>query len=664
MTIKNENSNRRNLSKVPLPHEKVEVILELYKAGRLQAAKELSISLTKKFPSHKFGWKILAAILHQKNKINESLIPIKKLVELSPKDAQAHCNLGVTLQKLGKLKEAEDSYAQAILLKPNFAEAYNNLGNILQENGRLEEAETNFKQAILIAPKYVEAYFNIGNTLKKLRKLEEAKDCYTQAIALKPDFAEAYNNLGIVFQDLGKLEEAVASITKATELKSDFAEAYNNLGNTQKKLGRLDSAEITFKRAIKIMPNYVEAHSNLGMVLQELGKLDQAEESYIKSINLNFNSPEVYNNLGNTQNKLGKLEKAESSYVRAVTLKPDFFEARNNLGITLQELGRLDEAEASYIHAIKLKPDYASAIHNLSIVQHFMSKQKAEIISLNNLLQIDANYYGLIAGVNLALCYFLRGEFENSKSLLLGAKKIMEKTSSKFKNEKAYWLYLTALLSHHEENRYGNDNKKIGKFLHVIGDSHSLVSHQMIVQILDSNIQCKTDLIIGCKQWHLGNPYKNKYKNKFESIFNSLPKSSEVLLTLGEIDCRIDGGILRHKKKFPEKKLQEIIVDTVENYLAYVAKINFSCKHKIIIQGVPCPNISKGTCSNKNEVMQLINVIKKFNNALEDNSKRKGFDFLDVHRLTDRGDGFSNAKWHIDEFHLSPEGFLEAWRRK
>ena len=48
---------------------------------------------------------------------------------------------------------------------------------------------------------------------------------------------------------------------------------------------------------------------------------------------------------------------------------------------------------------------------------------------------------------------------------------------------------------------------------------------------------------------------------------------------------------------------------------------------------------------------------------LKNKSKEKGFNFLDVHKLTDRGDGISNTIWHIDDTHLSPEGFLEAWNR-
>ena len=61
--------------------------------------------------------------------------------------------------------------------------------------------------------------------------------------------------------------------------------------------------------------------------------------------------------------------------------------------------------------------------------------------------------------------------------------------------------------------------------------------------------------------------------------------------------------------------------------------------------------------------MQLIDMIKKFNCELKSKSKGKGFYFLDVPKFTDRGGRFSNAIWHVDNFHLSSEGMKEAWRR-
>ena len=83
-------------------------------------------------------------------------------------------------------------------MKSDFAEAYSNLGNTLQELGRLDEAEDSYRQATALKPEYVEALDNLGTTLKELGRLEEAVARYSQAIALNPDFSEAYYNLGVL----------------------------------------------------------------------------------------------------------------------------------------------------------------------------------------------------------------------------------------------------------------------------------------------------------------------------------------------------------------------------------------------------------------------------------------------------------------------------------
>ena len=48
-------------------------------------------------------------------------------MELKPDLGEAHYNLGVTLQEVGRLDEAEASYTQTIALKPYNAEADKNL---------------------------------------------------------------------------------------------------------------------------------------------------------------------------------------------------------------------------------------------------------------------------------------------------------------------------------------------------------------------------------------------------------------------------------------------------------------------------------------------------------------------------------------------------------
>ena len=332
------------------------------------------------------------------------------------------------------------------------------------------------------------------------------------------------------------------------------------------------------------------------------------------------------------------------------------------MGITLQELGRLEDAEASCNRAIALKPDYAEAMLNLSFTQNYMNDLEAEIVSLQNVLQLDSDSYGLRASVNLAICNFLEGEFAESKKHLLAATKIQGKTSSESKNERVYWRYLSNILKWHKNKYLGVKKEKNDKNLYVVGERHSLSSHHLCIQKSGVNFFCSAKLIKGCKQWHLGNAFRNQYKHQFETIFFALPKHSYVLVAIGEIDCRLDTGIIAHKRKFPEKQIKEIISNTIDNYLNYIVNNNSDYQHNVTIQGVPCSNLDVRNHSEK-DIRQLGEVIKIFNYELKMQSQEKGFGFLDTFQLTNRGDGMSNGSWHIDDYHLSPKAMQEAWRR-
>ena len=67
------------------------------------------------------AWKVLGAVMKRTGRLR-SLIPNEKAIELSPSDAEAHTNLGITLQELGQLHVAMTSYEQAIKLKSKIRE--------------------------------------------------------------------------------------------------------------------------------------------------------------------------------------------------------------------------------------------------------------------------------------------------------------------------------------------------------------------------------------------------------------------------------------------------------------------------------------------------------------------------------------------------------------
>ena len=379
-----------------------------------------------------------------------------------------------------------------------------------------------------------------------------------------------------------------------------------------------------------------------------------------KAVDITPHDAEAHSNLGNTFKELGRLEEAEASYTQAIMLKPDFAEAHCNFGNVLIELGRLYEAEVTFRQAIALKPDYAEAMLSLSTLLDYMNNIEESLVLLEYLLEIDVDDVGLRASVILAIHKFLEGNITGTRELLLKCQKIQEKTSLKFKNEKIYQIFLLKLLSWHESKSSIEIEHILNKKLYVIGESHSLTSHGLHVQSAVMDVLCQSFLIQGCKQSDLGSDIKNQYKNKFEGIFFALPKSSEILLAIGEIDCRLDSGIIKHRNKYPEKNMVELIKTTVENYIGYISKLNSDTRHNIIIQGVPCPNIDTKDITTE-KVLELIDVIREFNVVLKYKSNEVGFGFLDVHKLTDNGNGFSNNIWHIDTNHLSPGAMQKAW---
>ena len=107
------------------------------------------------------------------------------------------------------MQEAVATYTQAIALKADHADAYSNLGVTLQDLGNLDEAEKSCEQAIALNPELAEAYSNLGNTLQEKGQLKEAEANYTRAIELEADHADAHYNLSFALLKRGRLKEGL-----------------------------------------------------------------------------------------------------------------------------------------------------------------------------------------------------------------------------------------------------------------------------------------------------------------------------------------------------------------------------------------------------------------------------------------------------------------------
>ena len=611
--------------------------------GKLQKAERFYRAILQSQPTHPDANHNLGVIAVSVNKAGEALPLFKRAIEANPKIDQFWLSYMDALIKENQLETVKKVLAEGRKMglvgeKVDALQAQirqTKDANLPEQKTRLTFAEKR-KEASVKKKKKRQNTNRLKPSQQQLsilvqhyqnRQYDEAEKLAISITEQFPKNEYSWKVLGAVFEQKGRMSDALGANQKAVALAPKDAAAHSILGNTLRKLDRLEEAETSFRQAIALKPAFAEAHSNLGITLQDLGRL----------------------------------KNAETSYRQAIAFKPGFAEAYSNLGITLQDLGRLEEAEASYRQAIALKSDFAGAMLKLSIVQDYMNNLDEAILQLENILKIDVDNYGLKAAVNLAIFRFLEGDFTTSKMHLLASSKIQKRLDFEFNNFRIYQEYLLNILSWHENKSPNSIDSITDKKLYVIGESHALISHQLRVQRSGNDFLCKSFLIQGCMQWALGNSIRNQYKTKFEGIIRSLPKSSEILLAIGEIDCRLDIGIINHRSKYPQKNIKELIATTIENYFYYIDTVNSCYGHKIIIQGVPCPNIETKNIA-KEKIMELIDVIREFNVELKSKSKEMGFGFLDLYKLTDRGDGFSNDIWHLDHYHLSAEGMCEAWR--
>ncbi len=594
---------------------------------------------------------------------------------------------GEMARKQGNFQYAEKIYRAILRARPNNSEASHNMGLLLLSMRRKSES-LNFLRSAVVSNPSVDSYWSkYIHVLLMEKKFEEAKKVSEEAIkkskntgyflllfGISVSFSELNNarnaelspdqiNILLKMFNEGLYGPAERFARILTLLSPDHSFSWQVLGAIQKKKKLIEEAFNLNRRAHIISPNDVLTNFNLGNTQKELGLIKESEVSYSRAIALRPDFPECHNNLGVIRHRSRQLEKAIASLRRAMVLNPDYTEAHNNAGGVFKDLGQLEEAEWVLRKAQTIRPSYIETIINLSLVYHYMNKLDNAISILEQIAEEFKNIQSLRAKVFLAIYSFLDGDFDVCKKYTYQTSIIRNYNLHYLKNEVVYQSYLQKLLDWHDENQSNMIEYSDISTLYVIGESHALGSHKLRVEYAGEVFSCRSLLIIGCKQWHLGNGIENQYKKKFKGLIYSIPKKSTVLLSIGEIDCRIDGGILKYYEgSMNERKLENIIRSTVIDYFSYINNINLDREYRIIIQGVPCPNMSLLDVPSDRAPI-LIDTVKMFNAEVKKQCERNGFGFLNVQKMTDNGVGISNMKWHIDDTHLSPSGMLEAWSK-
>ena len=563
---------------------------------------------------------------------------------------------------------------------------------------RMAEAEGLYRQVLAVDPNHVDALHMLGVLAYQAGRPEAAVDLIGRAIALYGENASFHNNIGEALRYLGRLDEAIAHFTKSTELDPSAAEGHMNLGNALKQQGHLGQAIERYRRALELKPDYAEAHLNLGVAVMEQGKEGEAADHYRHALEVNPRFPEALMNLAIVLQHRGEFAEAVAHYRRALELRPRYPAADFNLGNALLERGNLNEALARYQHALAITAGAAPptrALAPIESVRQAVNRTRAlypgEEPCFLNLVRTNcwrtpaqdwrmlcaaameqanlsqASRFELLVRTGIsqwlgddrtALTDTLRAAGEASAA-------IGETRSREIRNSRAYANFL-GNLSRHADAAAASAGDAGAPELAVVGDSHSLSFHGIGIELDGTAYRTGAHLVMGCKAWHLAGPEPNLYKWRFSAILDSIPENSPIICCFGEIDCRLDEGILPYYRR-TGGDLEQLIADETRRYVAYVAVAATPRRLKPILVGVPAPHldalVAERPDASAEDKSLLIDIVKVFNMCLRRAAEQQGFRMIDVFAVSAGPDGKASGDQHVDPYHLKPEALALAFHR-
>lgn len=109
----------------------------------------------------------------------------------------------------GAPEEARRAYQKALQLDPRHAGAHLNVGRLLHEAGDLREAEIHYRWALEDERHRAVAAYNLGVVLEDQGLLDEALFAYARAVEANPELADAHHNLARLLERLGRTTDAI-----------------------------------------------------------------------------------------------------------------------------------------------------------------------------------------------------------------------------------------------------------------------------------------------------------------------------------------------------------------------------------------------------------------------------------------------------------------------
>ena len=435
--------------------------------------------------------------------------------------------------------------------------------------------------------------------------------------------------------------------------------------------GDFARAEQICSQVLAQNPKQFNALALIGVIANNLKRYDLAVKFLGESLEINSSVPNYNFYMGNALTGAKRDVDAIPYYEKALKNKVENLGLYSNLAVGYLKRNQLKKALQLYRRGMKLVPTsqddlimrhylgYAEAIHvsgdieeAIRITEEGLQFETTSILRVGLLVYAAVRHWSL-GDAQKAEYYMSQCQGSEIESQLF-------KKDFEMQAMTAFYIVMRYITAPAQMKTVPPKDEEATP-LYMVGDSHCLSPAWRYVTYKGEKVQVVPKLVIGCKVFHLTNEKPDPRKDNYLRTIDKLPAGSTYIMSVGEIDCRIDEGILQaHKKK--GLNYAETMPAFIEKFVNFVVVESEKRSLTPIFAGVPAPGIRDKEVSDL-ERMELAQLILCYNETLKAEAKKKSCAFIDVHAATVGDQGFSNNLYHFDAKHLKAEFISDAFEK-
>lgn len=231
---------------------------------------------------------MLARILRRLGRHEEARVQYELMATKDPRSVQPLLSLGAMLcDDLHQFEAAREVFQRAVVVDPTSADAHFNLGLVSEHLGRADEALDSWRKAAAIGGGHAEALQRVAFADVIAGRHAAACDAAQRAVVLEPGRWGAWYYLGEALVGLGERHGALWALRRAVALKPDLGNVWFRLGQELlEQPEMLADAIAAFQRAVAIQPGSAEWQVELGRALMRAGRVEEAASAADAAVTL------------------------------------------------------------------------------------------------------------------------------------------------------------------------------------------------------------------------------------------------------------------------------------------------------------------------------------------------------------------------------------------